>query len=485
MKKYLYILLIIFLLGASVFWIHAHYVQKPFISLFPIEHYDQNFDHWIKPTSPHYDEALLSKSAQDARFLDFKRHYFGDLSPWDLSAMKIKVANGFENEIKIEIAKNLRAFINDKKSANQLSYRLNHRLTTETWIKDIEHKINLSQFDHLKIDPSRRAIMITNSQARALPTEEPSFHHYTFAGEGFPFDNLEDSLVWAGTPLSILGETLDKAWILAQTPNIQAWIRRSDIALIDETFISQWQKAADKQLIAITDTQTPIIDEENHIFWNSGYLGMIFPGEEENQSWRIMIPVRDEHGNAKIHFSILTQDQAKKVPVLATPKEFISLMKKLIGRTYGWGGLYSNNDCASELKNLMTPFGIWVPMHSFDQVNPKAYSVKVVDLSNESPKARLNYLKEQGHPFMTILYVGGHVILYLGTYPNPDDPKHQLVALTYQDVWGLKPFNPPTGKDRRAIIGGSVLLPILLSYPEDRGVASDAGLKYFQLGFLN
>ena len=73
MKKYLYILLGIFLLSISVFWIHAHYIEKPFISLFPIEHYDQNFDHWIKPNTSHYEKALLRKSAQDARFLNFKR----------------------------------------------------------------------------------------------------------------------------------------------------------------------------------------------------------------------------------------------------------------------------------------------------------------------------------------------------------------------------------------------------------------------------
>ncbi len=485
MKKYLYILIIIFLFGFSVFWFHSRFIEKPFISLFPIEHYDQHFDHWIKQTDPHYQEALLSKDAQAARFLEFKRRYFGELSPWNLLALNKEAVNNLENVTKDDITKLLKFFNNQGKSGNQLKYRLNHRPYTEAWINDLETKMNLSQFDHLSIDPSRRAITIKNSQGRALPTEEPIFYHYSIAGEGYPFDNLQSSTVWAGTPLYILGETQGKAWILVQTPDLQAWIPRSDVATVDDNFISQWTKAANKKLIAITNTQTPIIDQENNLFWNSGYLGMVFPGEENNQAWKIMIPVRDEQGNAKIHFSEISQEHGKKMPVLTTPQEFIGLMQKLIGRTYGWGGLYANNDCASELKNLMTPFGIWIPMHSSDQVNPKAYTVNVVDLSNENPEARLKYLKEHGRPFTTILYVGGHVVLYLGTYPNPDDPKHQPVALTFQNVWALKPFNPPTGKDRRAIIGGSVLLPILSAYPEDLGLASDAGLKYFQLGILN
>jgi hypothetical protein len=484
MKKISFILLVI-VIAFSILWFYSNSSKKPFISLFPIEHYNQNLSDWIKPTDPHYEELLMTKENQEARFTEFKQRYFGDLSPWDLSSIEKLISGDSSKNIKNTVIQHLEAFSNEGKSEKELNYALNFRHTSRTWIKNLESKSNLSQFDHITPTASHRGITIAHSQARILPTQDPSFHHFSIAGEGYPFDNLQSALVWAGTPVYILGETLDKEWVLVQTPNLQAWIRRSEIALVDDNFIAQWRQAADKQLIAITETQIPIIDQEQSNFWNSGYLGMVFPGENLNQSWRIMIPVPDEQGKAHIHFALIKRNQGNAMPIPPTPHEFTHIMQQLIGRLYGWGGLYLYNDCASELKNLFTPFGIWIPMHSSDQVNPKLYPIKVVDLTTKKPEERLNYLIENGRPFMTIVYVGGHVILYLGTYPNPDDPQHKPVALTYQDVWSLKPYNPPAQKDRRAIIGRSVLLPILLTYPEDPGVASDAALKYFILGFLN
>ncbi len=476
---------ILLLVCFFVVWIKWKHAEKPFISLFPIEHYNQKLADWIKSTDPHYDERLMSQEKQDARFEDFKKRNFGEISPWDLRYIKKIASEKAPNDIKSSIVKNLEKFNNKNKSGKELNYAENFRLLQPVWIKNMEKKCNLSQFDHVKVGAIYRAITIVHSQGRELPTEEVSYHHYTYAGEGYPFDNIQNALVWAGTPVYILGESEGGDWVFVQTPSIRAWIKSTDIARVDEDFISQWRQAANKQLLAIMDTEIPIVDQDDHEFWNSRFIGMVFPGDNEGDKWRIMIPVRDEHGKAHIHFALVLQDQARVMPALPAPRQFITLMQKLIGRPYGWGGLYLYNDCASELKNLYTPFGIWLPMLSSDQVNSGLYSVAVEDITKEKPEGRLEYLKTHGHPFMTIVYVGGHVVLYLGTYPNPDDPKHSPVALTYQNVWKLSPHNPPPGKDRRSIIGKSVLLPILLTYPEDPGVASDVNCKYFTMGFLD
>lgn len=485
MKKNLLILLVLFSVCVAGVWGYLMKTEKPFISLFPIERYDQKLSNWIKPNDPHYNALVLSKEKQNIRFEDFKRRYFGDRSPWDLSNIKNTISKISPNDVKSGIIKNLNKFNNEGKSGKELNYAENFRILPAEWIKNLESKCKLSQFDHIEVDAAHRAISVVHSYGRELPTDEVSYHHYTYAGEGYPFDNLQNALVWAGTPLYILGETEGKDWVLVQTPSFIAWLKSTDIARVDESFITRWRQGVSEELIAIMDTQISIIDEEGHQFWNSGFIGMVFPGKQEGSNWRIMIPVRDEHGQARIHSAALPLKQASSMPIVATPNQFVTVMEKLIGRPYGWGGTYFYNDCASELKNLFTPFGIWLPMHSSDQVNPNEFPLKVIDLTSESPEKRLDYLKNNGRPFMTILYVGGHVILYLGNYPNPNDPQHQSVVLSYQNVWSLKPTNPPAGKDRRSIIGGSVLLPILQKYPEDPGIDSDASCKYFTLGFLD
>ena len=70
--------------AASAIWISIRPASAPFLSLFPIKHYDQHLSHWIKPSDTYYDMLLLSKEKQAQRYVDWKRHYYGDLSPWNL-----------------------------------------------------------------------------------------------------------------------------------------------------------------------------------------------------------------------------------------------------------------------------------------------------------------------------------------------------------------------------------------------------------------
>ena len=38
-----------------------------------------------------------------------------------------------------------------------------------------------------------------------------------------------------------------------------------------------------------------------------------------------------------------------------------------MGVKYGWGGIDGGRDCSSTIKDLLTPFGIWLPRDSKDQ----------------------------------------------------------------------------------------------------------------------
>jgi hypothetical protein len=95
-------------------------------------------------------------------------------------------------------------------------------------------------------------------------------------------------------------------------------------------------------------------------------------------------------------------------------------------------------------------------------------------------KQRIDFLLAHGKPFMTIVYIGGHVVLYVGKFPSLSNPSVPM-AMTYQNLWGLTPHL----KDRREVIGGSVLFPMLLEYPEDPSLISQADKSYFQLSYLD
>jgi hypothetical protein len=85
-----------------------------------------------------------------------------------------------------------------------------------------------------------RAISVRNTHARALPDSAPDFFHASIPGQGFPFDNLQESAIWTGTPLYVFSVSKDKAWSLVLTPDSYfAWVKSDDIAYASPGFINQ------------------------------------------------------------------------------------------------------------------------------------------------------------------------------------------------------------------------------------------------------
>lgn len=459
----------------SIFIVSVSYADQDLISVFPLNNYDQTVSTWINPNNPDFDKPLLSVDMQQKRLDIFYDHYFGSLSPWNPNYVNQVLRQTTPNDLKTIEQSLISNISNDGKPDDQIGYGENFRPHPKEWIEGIASNINISQFDGLTYQMNNRGIAIDNLHARALPTDDVHFYNSKLAGQGYPFDNLQISALWAGTPVYIVGESRDHAWMLVITPDYIGWVNSRGIARTDNTFIDTWTKAAKNKLAAITHTKTGIVDVKGK-FLLLAYVGSVFPGKTNSDGMQIMVPVADADHNAVIKNANISPENAAIMPIAATPHHFANMMTTMIGRTYGWGSMYFYNDCSAELKSLYTPFGIWLPRHSSDQVTVG----KMTDMTSASQDKRLAYLMENGQRFLTIVYIGGHVVMYVGNYTDPNKKDSQM-AMTYQNIWGLTP-NPSV---RRAVIGQSVLFPMLLQYPEDTNLVSLAGKKYFQVADLN
>lgn len=74
-------LLGLIIIVAGVAWL-LQPKKRELISLFPIEHYDQNLTDWIKSSDPDYAKPLLTEQQQKLRQAELWEHYFGKKSPW-------------------------------------------------------------------------------------------------------------------------------------------------------------------------------------------------------------------------------------------------------------------------------------------------------------------------------------------------------------------------------------------------------------------
>ena len=444
--------------------------------IFPLDKYDQTLSNWVKPSDPDYDKPVIQSDEQKQRLLAFYNRYFGKYSPWNADHINKILSKSKPDDLKSIEKDVIYSFNNKNKSPKEIGYNENFRPHPETWIAEISDNINISQFDNLKFNPKNRAIAVDNLNARILPTDDVFFYHYSIPGQGYPFDNLQMSSLWAGTPIYILGETSDHVWSLVLTPDYIAWVKSVGVARTDQAFIKKWTNAALNHFVAITHSKT-MITNSHGITRFYAYVGSLFPGEKDHDDFKLMVPAADFNRHAVIDYAQVSKNDAAYLPMDPTPRNFSHIINTLLGRPYGWGNLYFYNDCSAELKNLYVPFGIWLPRHSSDQV----YSGKLTDLSEESTHERITYLMEKGKPFSTLVYIDGHIFLHIGNFPNPNSKQHELIPMTFQNMWGLKP-KPAT---HRAVIGKSVLFPLLEHYPEDKSLVSQAGKKHFQVSQLD
>lgn len=77
-------------------------------------------------------------------------------------------------------------------------------LTHLLGLDQITYNMNIAQFANLDYNSNNRAIAIDNLHARALPTNDVHFYSNKIAGQGYPFDNLQETAIWAGTPLYVV-----------------------------------------------------------------------------------------------------------------------------------------------------------------------------------------------------------------------------------------------------------------------------------------
>lgn len=430
---------------------------------FPLKAYTQDINSYLPKESSDYNKELLSTDYQQAQMGEFFRHYYASneqgLSPWSPALIENLLP-----QVKVMEQTLINSFDNLQQEPSNYHYAENFKEHDEDWLNKITKNMHLEELAS-SFKSGQRAIVVQNTLARALPDSAPDFLHFTLPGQGFPFDNLQESALWVGTPIYVLHLSQDKAWALVATPDAYiAWIKNQDLAYASTDFIQQWQAKAQQGLIAIMQTETTVVDEQQH-FLITAYIGAVFPQAENNAFY---VPLKNNKQQAILAKGLVKATAAQKMPVSATPKNLAALIKQLQNRPYGWGGAFFFNDCSQELKSLFTPFGIWLPRNSAQQAQYSA-----LDLSAKKMDERIEDLKKQGHPLMTIIYIGGHVMLYLGTQ---DDS-----AISYQNVWGLAPVN----KDKRYVIGQSVLLPLLKSYPEYPDAKSLANSNYFKLIFLD
>ena len=307
------------------------------------------------------------------------------------------------------------------------------------WFKDQVANARPASFPSM----AQKAILVRGSEVRVFPTNKPYFYNFDWAGEGYPFDYFQNSYLQAGMPVLVTHQSADGAWYYVESGLISGWVPVQNTAAVDGDFMKNYITG---RYVAVLSEDVPLRTADGRFVLQTG-VGALFPQQPgSNSAINLLVPVRDFNGRAVLVPCRTDNVSVASMPLAFTPANCARVASSLAGQPYGWGGLYGDRDCSATLRDIFTPFGIWLPRNSAAQ----AQAGKVIKLDGLSRAEKDRTVREKAIPFLSLLGMRGHIMLYVGEY--------QGKAVVFQNIWGLrlKSANPDCQRSGRLILGRAV-----------------------------
>ncbi|MDD2652302.1 MAG: SH3 domain-containing protein [Sulfurimonas sp.] len=297
-----------------------------------------------------------------------------------------------------------------------------------------------------------KGLTLRELNLRVFPTIRPLLRDPSLAGEGFPFDYLQNSTVHANSPIFISHYSKNREWAYVFASFASGWVRVHEFVILEDAQKDFWQN---KEQLAIIKEGEAIYDMDGNFLFSSK-IGMVLPYVAEDETSYIVAVAKSGTEGQK---AVLTDAKIKKE--IAT-KEILPLnadnlataIHEVSKTNYGWGGMYEQRDCSSTLRDMFTPFGIWLPRNSYQQGRVG----KVISLKELDDEEKIKTIKENAIPFQTLLYKKGHVVLYVGTYNDE--------IIVFHNVWGIR--TKQDGIEGRIIIGKPIFSTLRIGKEQPR-----------------
>jgi cell wall-associated NlpC family hydrolase len=384
------------------------------------------------PQDPAYYVGLLAPERRDAPVLGpevqqrlFEKYLENFFDPWKRGAAKTSATE---------------AYWGLAEYGKEQGFGENKLPRDKSWLEGLAAASDQPGYPSL----ARKAIAARNTALRVLPTNRPFFFDFEKAGEGYPFDNFQNSAVWAGTPLFVAHATKAGDWLFVEAGYAAGWIPANDLAFVDEAFVKAYQTG--KYAVARRD-DTPLRDAQGRVLFDA-HLGALFPvAPGGGQPLTLLAPALNAQGKAELKRCAIPQDKPEAVvlaPLPLTPMNVAAEASRMMGQPYGWGGMYENRDCSASVRDLFALFGIWLPRNSGAQ----AKTGRVIALKDLDPAVKERIIIEKGVPFASLLGLKGHIVLYLGAF--------QGRAVVFQNIWGVRTLDE-NKREGRLILGRTVI----------------------------
>lgn len=298
--------------------------------------------------------------------------------------------------------------------------------------------------------PSRcqAAIAVRNTNLRELPTSEPRFSEPTPDPKANPFDYFQYSLLPVGTPVLIAHTSRDGRWHYVECAIAGGWVADEDLAPVSAEFKNSYRNSV---FAAFIRDKVNLATPMGSVIANIGtILPMRSPAstyEGAGQAIDILTPIRGADGMATLAPVTVAGTDAVAWPMRMTPGNVAKVGNVMMGQPYGWGGMFGDRDCSALTRELLATFGIWLPRNSVSQ----ARTGSITMLEGMPTDAKEDQIMRNGVPFLSLVGMRGHIMLYVGKYNGR--------PVIFHNVWGIRTVED-NDTDRRFVIGRAVVTSI-------------------------
>lgn len=426
--KNLWIVLILFLLGGCA----VHDAKKSFLESSKI--------------------ADLERIPQDAAY--FSKKIDDNVSLYEIQKnynnMHFHIWNMQQPKEKLESIK--WAFNTYRPSS---SYGENLQKLNQSFFDTMLENANFDEYGTL----NAKGLTLRELNLRVFPTIRPLLRDPSLAGEGFPFDYLQNSTVHANAPIFISHYSKNREWAYVFASFASGWVRAHEFVILEDTQKDFWQNRAQ---LAIVKEGEAIYDMDGNFLFSSK-IGMVLPYVAQDEtSYTVAVAKAGVNGQKAVLIDTKIPKEIATKEILPFSADNLTKAISEVSKTnYGWGGMYEQRDCSSTLRDMFTPFGIWLPRNSYQQGRVG----KIISLKDLDDEQKIKTIKENAVPFQTILYKKGHVVLYVGTYEDE--------IVVFHNVWGIK--TKQNGIEGRIVIGKPIFSTLKIG-KEQPYYVEEAGL---------
>lgn len=308
-------------------------------------------------------------------------------------------------------------------------------------------QLNQANFQTYLDNINIQAIKATNNIQFGLVTQRSALRTFPTLDKVFneqmdlDLDRFQETAVFPGEAVAILHSSADKKWYLVQNYNYLAWVQQDAIAIGKKQQIQDFTEKTDILVITGAKVYTSYVPNEPQISQVQLDMGVNLPllsdakqhkelyGQSTAGSYEVQLPVRNADGSLSFNTALIGRTQDVHRGYLEfSPQHVIQQAFKFLGERYGWGHDYNGRDCTGFVGEIYKTFGILMPRNSGQQGKGE-YGTNFRFDETSDIAAKLAVIEQL--QIGDLIYIPGHVMLYLGKENGQPFVIHDVKGLAY------------------------------------------------------